>query len=46
MNEICNVSDFLYTILFADDTGVLLNGIDLNNLIQLMNTELELLSTC
>ena len=41
----CNVSKFLYTILYADDTCVLLNGKDLNNLIQSMNTELDLLST-
>ena len=26
MNDIGNVSDFLYTILYADDTSVLLNG--------------------
>ena len=45
MNDICNVSKFLYTILYADDTCVLLNGKDLNNLIQSMNTELDLLST-
>ena len=46
MNDICNVSKFLYTILYADDTCVLLNGEYLNNLIQSMNTELDLLSTC
>ena len=45
MNDICNVSKFLYTILYADDTCVLLNGKDLYNLIQSMNTELDLLST-
>ena len=45
MNDICNVSKFLYTILYADDTCVLLNGKYLNNLIQSMNTELDLLST-
>ena len=45
MNDICNISKFLYTILYADDTCVLLNGKDLNNLIQSMNTELDLLST-
>ena len=39
MNDICNVSKFLYTIVYADDTCVLLNGKDLNNLIQSMNTE-------
>ena len=42
INDICNVSKFLYTILYADDTSVLRNGKDL---IQSMNTELDLLST-
>ena len=45
MNDICNASKFLYTILYADDTCVLLNGKDRNNLIQSLNTELDLLST-
>ena len=45
MNDICNVSKFLYTILYADDTCVLLNGKYLNNFIQSINTELDLLST-
>ena len=36
---------FLYTILYADDTCVLLNVKDLNNHIQSMNTGLDLLST-
>ena len=40
MNDVCNIS-----ILYADDTCVLLNGKDLNNLILSMNTELDLLST-
>ena len=35
----------LYTILYADDTCVLLNGKYLNNLIKSINTELDLLST-
>ena len=41
MNDICNELKFLYTILYADETCVLLNGKDLNNLIQSMNTELD-----
>ena len=45
MNDICNASKFLYTILYADDTCVLLNRKYLNNFIQSMNTELDLLST-
>ena len=45
MTDICNVSKFLYTILYSDDTCVLLNGKELNNLIQPMNTELDLLSS-
>ena len=45
MNDMCNLSKFLYTIMYADNTCVLLNGKDLNNLIQSMNTDLDLLST-
>ena len=41
MNDIGNISDFLYTILYADDTSVLLNGKDYSHLIELLNTELE-----
>ena len=41
MNDICNVSKFVYTILYC----VLLKKKNLNNLIQSMNTELDLLST-
>ena len=33
MNAIGNVSDFLYSILYADDTCVLLNGKDYSGLI-------------
>ena len=44
MNGICNVSKFLYTIMYVDDTCVLLNGKYFDNLIQSMNTELDLLS--
>ena len=44
MNDIGNISDFLYTILYADDTSVLLNGNNYSNLIKLLNSELEKLS--
>ena len=33
MNDIRNVSEFLYIILYADDTRILLNGKDYLNLI-------------
>ena len=41
MNDIGNISDFLYTILYADDTSVFLNGKDYADLFGLLNTELE-----
>jgi len=45
MNDICNVSKLLFTIMYADDTSVLLSGKDLHDLTQLLNKELDLLST-
>ena len=44
MNGIGNVSDFLYTILYADDTSVLLNGKRYTKFVALLNSELEKLS--
>ena len=44
MNYIVNVSDFLYIILCANDTSVLLNGKDYAYLIELLNSELEKVS--
>ena len=44
MNDIGNVSEFLYTILYADDTCVLLNGKDYLSLIASLNSELDKLS--
>ena len=41
MNDICNVSDLLYTILYADDTNVLLNGKNINELMDIINNELQ-----
>ena len=47
MNDIGNVSDFLYTILYADDTNVillLLSGKDYITLVKLLTLELDKLS--
>ena len=44
MNDIGNVLEFLYTILYADDTCVLLNGNDYLSLIASLNSELDKLS--
>ena len=44
MNNISNVSDFLHSILYADDTCVLLNGKKYLNLVKLLNSELDKLS--
>ena len=44
MNDIRNVSEFLYTNLFLDDTCVLLNGKDYMNLVTSLNSELDKLS--
>ena len=41
MNDICNVSDLLYTILYADDTSVLLNGKNIYELMDIINNELQ-----
>ena len=43
VNEICNRSKFLFSIMYADDTTVLLSGDDLNDLTCLLNKELEFL---
>ena len=44
MTDIGNVSEFFYTILYADDTCVLLNGNDYLSLIASLNSELDKLS--
>ena len=43
VNDICNVSELLYNILYADDTSVLLEGKHLDVLVNTMNKELDLL---
>ena len=42
MNDICNVSDLVQTILYADDTSVLVNGKNLAKLFKILNDELSL----
>ena len=44
MNNIGNISDFLYGILYADDTIVLLNRKHYAYLNELLNSELEKIS--
>ena len=44
MNSIGNISEFLYTILYADEICLLLNGKDYLNLIASLNSELDKLS--
>ena len=45
MNDIFSVSEFLFTILYADDTCVLMNGKQLEDLVTRMQKELNLLHT-
>ena len=44
-NDIFNVSELLFTVLYADDTCVLLGGKDLDNLITCLNNELKNITT-
>ena len=41
MNDICNMSDLMFAIMYADDTCFLINGTDMNTLIKQLNFELE-----
>ena len=43
VNDIGNISNLLFNIMYADDTSVLLSGNNLNDLICLLNKELDLL---
>ena len=46
MNDLFNVSEFLVTILYSDDTCVLINGKHLDYLVTRMQKELNLLYDC
>ena len=41
MNDFSSSSDLLFSILFADDTSVLIEGTNFTNISQILNTELE-----
>ena len=41
INDICNVSDILFPILFADDTNIFLNGKNIDELVKSMSCELN-----
>ena len=41
MNGMCNVSDIFFTIMYADDTSLLVNGNDLHSLIASLNNALK-----
>ena len=41
----CNVSDLMFAIMYADDTCFSINGTDLNKLIKQLNVELKYLCT-
>ena len=45
MNDIFSVSEFLFTILYADHTCVLMNGKHLEDLVTHMQKEVNLLYT-
>ena len=44
MNDICNVSDLMFAIMYADDTCFLINCTDLHKLMKQLN--IELVSLC
>ena len=48
MNDICIVSELFHTIMYDDDTSVIMSGNDLKNPLQSVNSELclVLLNTC
>ena len=45
MNDICNVSELLFTVLYADDTSVVIHGKDMLSIITTLNHELHTPST-
>ena len=45
INDICNVSKILKCVLFADDTNILYSDANINNLNNVVNSELDKLNT-
>ena len=45
INDICNVSELLFTVLYTDDTCVVIHGKDMLSIITILNHELHMLST-
>ena len=45
INDICNVSKILKFVLFADDTNMLYSDANINNLNNVVNSELDKLNT-
>ena len=45
MNDICKVSELLFTVLYADDTSVVIHGKDMLSIVTTLNQELHMLST-
>ena len=45
MNDICNVSELLFTVLCADDASVVIHGEGMSSIITIVNRELNKLST-
>ena len=45
VNDICNVSELLFTVLYADDNSVVIHGKDMACIITTLNQELYKLST-
>ena len=41
INDLCNVSSLLFSLLYADDTNMFVTGKNIGNLFFLMNTELK-----
>lgn len=45
INDLCNISDKMFFLLFADDTNIYIDGPDLNNLNVIINEEMDKLCT-
>ena len=45
MNDICNVSELLFTVLYADDTCLVIHGKDMLSIITSLNHKLHMLPT-